>query len=195
MYRAITHSVINAFSDYSEQEVSQLASSLDVQVRYTDGEMHIIVDGEDVTSYLRDSEVNKHVSFVASYGEVRKKLVEIQRDFAVSMNEKGFGVVVDGRDIGTVVFPGADVKIFLNASPEVRAQRRFDELVGRGKEAQFDEILKGVNERDSIDSTRAISPLRKADDAILIDTGSLSFEDQVSLVINIVKERQIEHDV
>ena len=195
MYRAITYAVLTSFKSYAEDDVSQLITSLNIDIRYIDKIMRVFINGDDVTRHLRSAEINQHVSVIASYKDVREKLVEIQRDFAAVLKKEGIGVVVDGRDIGTVVFPKAAVKIFLSASPEVRAQRRFAELAGSGKEIHYDDILNAVNERDAIDSTRDIAPLRQADDALLIDTSTLSFEDQVLRVIKTIKERQMEHDV
>lgn len=195
MYRAITSAVLATHTTYTEADVNELLPDLTVEIRYIDHIMRVFVNGEDVTGQLRGDLINKHVSVVASYKAVRAKLVDIQRSVAASMISDGYGVVVDGRDIGTVVFPGAEVKIFLSASAEVRAKRRAEELRVPGKEDSYNEILKGINERDTIDSNRAISPLRKAEDAISVDTSGLSFEEQVSRVIYIVKERQIEHDV
>jgi cytidylate kinase len=124
------------------------------------------------------------VSPVSTISEVRKKLVEQQREMG-----KGQGIVMDGRDIGTVVFPKADLKIFMTASPEIRAQRRYDELVKRGDPISYEEVLENVTERDRIDSTREDSPLRKADDAIVIDNTETNLEDQFHMLLQLAKDR------
>ena len=144
---------------------------------------------------LRTPWINNHVSKVSSFKAVREKLVDIQRSVARQMIGDGYGVVVDGRDIGTVVFPDAELKFFMIASPEVRAQRRYDELLEKGKPADYDEILQNVNARDAFDSGRDIAPLRQAEDALVLDTSTMSFKEQVSQVINTVLERQEQHDV
>ena len=195
MYRAMTLAILNESAAYDEMLATRISDSLHVEVRYVDGKMLVYLDGEDVTDLLRTPEINKHVSTVSSYRSIREKLVDIQRSVAKQMSKQGFGVVVDGRDIGTVVFPEADVKFFMIASPEVRARRRHDELVAKGKIADYEDILKNVNERDAKDSGREIAPLKQADDAIVLDTSAMSFDEQVSQVIDTVLERLQKHNV
>jgi cytidylate kinase len=129
-------------------------------------------------------EVSGNVSRVAEVSEVRAKLVEQQQDFG-----KEKGIVMDGRDIGTVVFPNAELKIFMNASMETKAQRRFDELMTKGQEVTFDEVLKNVQERDYIDTHRKDSPLLKATDAIEIDNSNLNREEQFQIVLDLVNQK------
>lgn len=144
------------------------------------------MNGESVESEIRAMQVSSNVSLVSTIGAVRRQLVEWQR----VMGNEG-SLVMDGRDIGTVVFPNADLKIFMTASDEVRAQRRYDELTAKGEKVDFNEILINVRERDRIDSTRAESPLRKADDALLLDNSNLTLEGQFEWIMNKLKERNL----
>jgi cytidylate kinase len=131
------------------------------------------LNGENVENEIRTMEVSNHVSPIAALGFVREELVRQQQAMG---REKG--IVMDGRDIGTVVFPDAELKVFVTASPEIRAQRRYDELKAKGQEASFEEILHNVEERDRIDRSRAVSPLRQADDALLLDNSHLTIAEQ-----------------
>ena len=131
------------------------------------------LNGENVESVIRSLEVSSRVSRVASLGFVREVLVKQQQEMG-----KEKGIVMDGRDIGTVVFPQAELKVFVTATAKIRAQRRYDELKGKGQEASFEDILKNVEERDRLDQTRTVSPLRKADDALLLDNTNLTIEEQ-----------------
>ena len=142
------------------------------------------LNGELVEQEIRTMEVSNHVSPIAALGFVREAMVAQQQQ----MGRDG-GVVMDGRDIGTVVFPNAELKVFVTASPEVRAQRRFDELKGKGMEADFDEILKNVQERDYIDSHREVSPLRQADDALLLDNSNMTISEQKQWLLERFRER------
>lgn len=141
----------------------------------------IYLNDRNIETEIRTLEVSNHVSAVAALLEVREKLVEQQQEIA-----RDKGVVMDGRDIGTVVFPNADLKFFIIASAEKRAERRFDELQLRGDKVTYNEILRNVTERDFLDSTRKISPLKKANDAIEIDNSNLSLEEQYQKILNIV---------
>lgn len=150
------------------------------------GRPEAYLNGERVEDEIRGIEVSKRVSLIAALPFVRKALVEMQRE----MGEKG-GVVMDGRDIGTTVFPNAELKVFVTASAEVRAQRRFDELRAKGDDVNYDDILANVKERDYIDSHRDVSPLRKADDALLLDNSNMTIpeqkewlENQVARILN-----------
>lgn len=148
------------------------------------GFAEVYLNEVNVEKEIRTLEVSNFVSKVAEVSEVRRKLVEQQQE--MGMNK---GVVMDGRDIGTVVFPNAELKLFMNASAETRAQRRFDELIKRGDSVTFDEILKNVEYRDHIDSTRDDSPLTKADDAIEIDNSNLTLEEQFDKIYSIVQKK------
>ncbi len=141
---------------------------------------HIFLNGEDVESAIRTLEVSSHVSPVAAIGELREDLVRRQQAFG---QEKG--IVMDGRDIGTTVFPDAEMKIFVEASPEVRAHRRWLELKAKGDEVPYEDVYANVVERDEIDMTREVSPLRKAEDAIVLDNGNLTPSEQLAELMRI----------
>ena len=147
------------------------------------------LNGENVEEEIRELAVSENVSGLSAIAEVRNEMVKQQRE-----NGRKKGIVMDGRDIGTVVFPDAELKIFMTASPEVRAQRRFDELKSKGLDVDFDEIMKNVLERDKIDSTREVSPLMKAPDALVLDNSNLTREQQLEWVVNKVHEITGEND-
>lgn len=149
-----------------------------------DGLQHMYLDGEDVTEAIRRHEVSDAASQVSAIGGVRDYLLEMQRRFARENN-----VVMDGRDIGTVVLPEAQVKVFLTAQPEARARRRYDELTARGQAAVYEQILQDVLDRDYRDTHRASAPLRQAEDAVAVDTTALSLEESLERLSNLVKER------
>lgn len=195
MYRAITLAALRAEEELTEALLTTVTSRVRLDIRYDEAGMHVILDGEEVTDDLRSEAVNANVSLASSFKLVREKMVDQQRQIANRIVAAGGGVVIDGRDIGTVVFPGAPVKVFMNASPEVRAARRVAELVEKGLPVDAIEILENIKFRDHFDSTRAIAPLRQAPDAIALDTSVLSFDEQVSRVVDIVKERQLRSDV
>jgi cytidylate kinase len=142
---------------------------------------HLLLNGEDVEKEIRGKAVASHVSEVAKHGFVREKMVKMQQDYSLSSS-----VVMDGRDIGTHVFPDAEVKLFLTADPKVRAQRRYDELKEKGMEQSFDEILENIKHRDTVDQNREIAPLRKADDAIVIDNSVITREQQLDHALQII---------
>ena len=180
MYRSVTFYALrnNLFSADGEVMTDELVARLpQLSVSFTlDAATqlpHAMLNGEDVESEIRGMEVSSRVSKVAVIPEVRAKLVELQQQMG---REKG--IVMDGRDIGTTVFPDAELKIFVTASAEIRAKRRYDELRAKGQEASLEEILANVRERDYIDSHREVSPLRKADDAIELDNSNLTIAEQ-----------------
>lgn len=195
MYRAITLAALRTGDELTEALLTAVAARVVLDIRYEADGMHVWLDGEEVTDALRSDAVNAHVSLASSFKLVREKMVDQQRQIANRIVAAGGGVVVDGRDIGTVVFPKAPVKVFMNASPEVRAARRVAELVEKGQAVDAVEILENIRYRDHFDSTRAIAPLRQAPDALALDTSVLSFDEQVSRVVDIVKERQLRSDV
>ena len=147
------------------------------------GKNTTFLNGENVEDEIRQLEVSENVSPISTIAEVREEMVKQQRE-----NGKSKGIVMDGRDIGTVVFPNAELKIFMTAAPEVRAQRRFLELKEKGLDVSFEEVLANVEGRDKIDSSRAVSPLKQADDALVLDNSNLSREEQLEWTINKVKE-------
>jgi cytidylate kinase len=187
MYRAITWIALQRDLNLrNEAIITELAQKAQIDIRppsKADGRACDVVIGEkDVTWDMRDGEVDANVSVVSAYAGVRKALSEQQR--RIGMRGR---VVMVGRDIGTVVLPEADLKIFLDASAEERAKRRFDEIIARGEKADYDEILRKVIERDHIDSTRAVAPLRPADDAIIIDSDKMNAEQVVARVMELCK--------
>ena len=165
--------------------VTALLPGLNIDMRYGgDGLQHMYLDGEDVTDAIRQHVISRYTSCVSAIPEVRAFLLDRQRALA-----REHDVIMDGRDIGTVVLPQADVKIFLTATPEARARRRWLELQDRGEQAQFDTVLRDVKERDQRDANRSTAPLRQAEDAILADTTELDLDQSLALLIQIVKER------
>ena len=180
MYRSVTlyalrHNLFNADGSIREEELKAQMKNIDIsfQLNKTTGKPDTFLNGENVEKDIRSMEVSSHVSPIAALPFVRAALVAQQQRMGA-----GKGIVMDGRDIGTVVFPDAELKIFVTASGEVRAQRRYDELKAKGMEANFNDILKNVEERDYIDSHRATSPLRKAPDAIELDNSNLTIAQQ-----------------
>ena len=150
-----------------------------------DGAQHVTLNGEDVESQIRTLEVGNRASEISQIREVRAFLVAQQQ----AMGEAK-GIVMDGRDIGTVVFPNAELKLFLTASPEVRAQRRYDELVGKGETPNYEAVLADVNERDYRDTHRAESPLRQAEDAIVVDNSHMTPDEQMQVIINLFEKAE-----
>ena len=180
MYRSVTlyalrHNLFNTDGTIRERELQEQMKDINIsfQLNKTTGRPDTYLNGENVENDIRTMEVSSHVSPIATLAFVREALVAQQQRMGA---EKG--IVMDGRDIGTVVFPKAELKIFVTASAEVRAQRRHDELKAKGMDADYADILKNVEERDYIDSHRATSPLRKADDAIELDNSNLTIAEQ-----------------
>lgn len=179
MYRAMALYFLRAgITSNDEEKISSVVDDISVFIKYEDGAQHVILNGEDVTGLIRTEEVGNMASASSVYAPVRSKLVALQQELA-----KTTDVIMDGRDIGTVVLPNADVKIFLTASVECRAKRRFDELVAKGMEADFDKIAKDIEERDYRDSHREISPLKQAEDAILVDSSDMTIDEVVNTII------------
>jgi cytidylate kinase len=172
MYRAVAYSAIKAgISIYDEEQIKPFLANLDMQIEY--GEVQqLIVNGENVTPYIREHSISKAASDVSKLTAVRLKMVDLQRQIASKTN-----VVLDGRDIGSFVLPNAKYKFFVTASPEVRAERRFLELKEKGGNLSYDEILKDIKDRDLNDSTRALAPLVKTEDAVLVDTSNMSIDE------------------
>lgn len=190
MYRAVTlyamqQSFISKNAFNSERLISELPKiNLIFKFNSALGFAEMYLNGMNVENEIRTLEVSKFVSKVAEISEVRRKLVEQQQEIGIHK-----GVVMDGRDIGTVVFPNAELKLFINASAEKRAQRRYDELIKRGDKVTFDEIFMNVQYRDHIDSTREDSPLIIADDAIEIDNSDMTLEEQFKYIYKISVEK------
>ena len=191
MYRAVTlfamrSGMIAPNGDVNRDALKAKMDALHVEFKLNPqtGKAETYLNGENVEHEIRGMEVSAHVSAIAAIDFVRTALVAQQQRMG---HDKG--IVMDGRDIGTVVFPDAELKVFVTASAEVRAQRRFDELVGKGMKANYDEILHNVQERDYIDSHREVSPLRKAEDAIELDNGQLTIAEQLQWLINKFREK------
>ncbi|MTG97984.1 (d)CMP kinase [Myroides albus] len=190
MYRAITlFAMRKGYIDtkhFDGEKLVEALDEIDVHFEYNGerGFAEVYLNGENVEDLVRTLEVSQFVSQIAEVKEVRKKLVQQQQNLG-----KAKGVVMDGRDIGTVVFPDAELKIFMNASADVRAQRRFDELVVKDATIQYADVYKNVVERDHIDTTRKDSPLVKAEDAIEIDNSNLTREEQYDILLKLVGER------
>lgn len=184
MYRAVTlYSIENGLFNGKEVDTARLKEqigqiSITFQLDEQTGRPRTQLNGKDVEDRIRTMEVSSRVSIIAAIDFVREYLVTQQQEMG-----KAKGIVMDGRDIGTTVFPDAELKIFVTASPEIRAERRYKELQEKGEKADFDEILANVKERDHIDQTRAVSPLRRADDAILLDNSHLTLTEQKAWLI------------
>jgi CMP/dCMP kinase len=185
MYRAVTlFALRNKLIRDGNIDKEGLKSALDeIDIRFrsslNEGANETYLNGENVENEIRGLDVSKHVSPVSALGFVRERLVKLQQ----LMGKKG-GVVLDGRDIGTVVFPNADLKIFMTASPEIRARRRYDEMASKGENPAFEEILKNVKDRDQMDTTRTESPLKKAKDAIVLDNSHLNKKQQLDWILD-----------
>ena len=161
-----------------------LNERVNLEIKLNEGVQHVFLNGEDVSEEIRLPDISMAASEVSALPSVRRYLLETQRRVARENN-----VIMDGRDIGTVILPDADVKIFITAKAEIRAKRRYDELVGKGVETTFEEVLSDLNKRDYNDSHRAEAPLKQADDAVLLDTSELDFEGTVERVIALVNNR------
>ena len=183
MYRCVTLSVLrDQITLDNENALSQLLNELDIRLEKLDDELVVYLNGEDVSDEIRKAEVTSYVSTVSALSQVRNALVRIQRNIA-----KNQDCVVEGRDIGTIVFPDAEFKFFLVADDFVRARRRQLDLIAIGEEKSIAVLVEEIRQRDFLDSERSNSPLRKADDAIEIDTSKMTFDEQVAFMVNKVK--------
>jgi cytidylate kinase len=186
MYRAMAYLFLQKGIDSSDEAaIKEACREADVTIRYQDGVQQVILNGENVSGVIRNEEVGNMASATSVYPEVRTKLVELQRQLAAKEN-----VIMDGRDIGTVVLPNANVKIFLTADSGVRARRRFDELTAKGIECDLAEIEKDIIDRDYRDMHRETSPLKQAEDAVLLDTSELDIDGVVAAMKDIIKGAQ-----
>lgn len=185
MYRAMAIYFMKQNIDpLDEQAINAGCKNVDITIEYLDGEQQVILNGENVTSMLRTEAVGKMASKTSIYTEVRSKLVDLQRKLAKTSN-----VIMDGRDIATTVLPDAEVKIYLTASVEARATRRFEELKSKGENPDFEEIKADIENRDYADMHRKISPLKQAKDAILVDSSNMTIEDVVNTVVEIKNQK------
>ncbi|MGI6335729.1 MAG: (d)CMP kinase [Eubacteriales bacterium] len=185
LYRTVGYlAFLNHIPPTDAPAVTAALSSARVEIRFLDGSQHAFLNDTDVSDEIRLPEMSRYASLVSAIPEVRTLLLKPQRDFAASHN-----VIMDGRDIGTVVLPDATVKIFLTASPEERAARRFLELRQRGTPQSYESVLADILERDARDSTRAVAPLKKAPDAITVDTTGLTFEQSYQKLYTIIQQK------
>lgn len=182
MYRAVAWKALQLQEEITDQVILRALQGIQIRLAYHDGVTQVFVDGQDVTAEIRTPEVSRIVSQVAALGPVRERMVELQREMAAEG-----GVLMDGRDIGTHVLPQADVKIFLTASIEERAKRRCRELRQKGYAVELSDIEKDIAARDHADSTRKISPLIQAEDAVLLDTTHLSIDEVVQKILEICR--------
>ena len=185
LYRTVGLNALRKGADVNDAEsvIATLTDELKVELRFIDGEQRMFLNEEDVSDKIRTPEVSSAASITSAVPEVRKYLFDLQKNLAKNNN-----CIMDGRDIGTVVLPDAKVKIFLTASPEARAQRRYDELIEKGMDVKYDDVLADMIKRDYDDSHRAIAPLKQADDAILADTSGNTLEESIALIIKIIKD-------
>ncbi len=186
LYRTVGLAATRAGVEPKEgKEVDKLLSQITVELTFNDkGEQVVLLNKEDVSGLIRTPEASMMASAISAVPSVRAFLLDLQRDIAKTNN-----VIMDGRDIGTVILPDAEVKIFLTASPEARAKRRYDELIEKGMDVKYEDILQDVITRDYNDSHREIAPLKQADDAVLADTTEVDLEGSIELIINIIKEK------
>ena len=185
MYRAITYVAMRDGIVDDKDKVIDFVRNSTIKIMYENGLTRVFVNGEEVTDKIRSAEVNSKVSDISTIPEVREELVKIQRELGQKET-----VVAEGRDTSTVVFPNADVKIFLTASLDTRAERRMKEYLESGVEADFEEVKASLANRDRIDSGREVSPLKKADDAFVIDSTSMTIKDELDFLLNTIKEKQ-----
>jgi len=186
LYRCIgLYTLRNGVGSTDEKSVVALLPKINLEMKYDDdGVQRMILNGEDVTDDIRTPEASKYASDVSAMPPVREFLLDMQRNMAVK-----YDIIMDGRDIGTVVLPNAGLKVFLVADAKVRAKRRYDELIAKGMDVKFDDVHRDMIQRDKNDSERDTAPLKAADDAVILDTTSLDFEESVGALCKIISER------
>ncbi len=185
LYRTIGYFVRSRDIDpHDEEAVGACLKDITIEVGHADGTQRVCLNGEDLGDKIRTPEMSMYASAVSAIPAVRAFLLETQKDIA-----RKNSVIMDGRDIGTVILPDADVKIFMTASAECRAKRRFDELKAKGIDAKYEDVLAEMNERDNNDSSRKIAPAKPAPDALIYDTSDMTFDESVEGIITIVKEK------
>ena len=185
LYRTVGLNAVRKGADLQSDDsiIATLTDDVKVELRFIEGEQRMFLSGEDVSDKIRTPEASMAASRVSAVPKVREYLFDLQKKLARENN-----CVMDGRDIGTVVLPDADVKIFLTASPEARAERRFKELTEKGMDVKYEDVLADMIKRDYDDSHRAIAPLKQADDAILCDTSNIGLEESIALIIKTIKD-------
>lgn len=184
LYRAVAYNAVKNGVIDDEQGIISMLDDTKVGLKYVEGVQSVYLNGEDVSGFIRTPEISMGASKVSAIPQVREFLLNLQREIAKTNN-----VIMDGRDIATVVLPDAEVKIFLFASPECRAERRYKELVEKGENVSFDDVLKDVNQRDYQDSHREIAPLKPSEESIMADTSELTLQESIDLIVNTIKER------
>ena len=183
MYRSMAlYFIRQGISPEDEEAIARACSQVEVTIRYADGAQQVILNGEDVSGLIRSEEVGRMASATSVYGPVRQKLVQLQKQLAREAD-----VIMDGRDIGTCVLPDADVKVYLTASVETRAKRRYDELTAKGEACDLDEIARDIKERDERDMNRETAPLRQAEDAVLVDSSDMTIEEVVKEIAGLCR--------
>lgn len=183
MYRAMAFYLLEKGIS-GDENISKACHDADISIRYENGEQQVILNGKNVTAFLRKEEVGNMASVSSANPEVRAHLLKLQRNLAAENN-----VVMDGRDIGTTILPNAEVKIFLTASAKIRANRRYLELTEKGEACDMDEILKDIIDRDERDMSRAVSPLKQAEDAVLVDSSELGIEEVVESILSVYRKK------
>ena len=184
LYRTVGYYVRSKNIDpHDAVGVGECLSEIAIEVKYIEGAQRVYLNGEDLGDKIRTPEMSMYASAVSAIPAVRTFLLATQKDIAAKNS-----VIMDGRDIGTVILPNADVKIFLTASAECRAKRRYDELIAKGQQVLFEDVLREMNERDTADSTREIAPAQAAADAIVLDNSGMSVEESVDAVISLVRK-------
>lgn len=187
MYRCVTLECINKNIEYTELEkIKEVLKNIKIELKNEDGNQNVYLNDINVTSEIRTTEVDKQVAKFAAIKEVRDKITPIQR----KMGENN-DIIMEGRDIGTVVFPNADVKVFLDCSIEERAMRRYKQNLEKGIQTTYDEVLNGMIERHKLETERDIAPLVKAEDAVYIDSTGMSIEEEVEAVMSVIKEKRV----
>ena len=185
LYRSLAYSAIkNKININDEISLKNMLNMTKINIEFQDGIQNVILNGENVNDKIRTEEVSKGASDISKIPMIRAFLLDLQRDLARENN-----VVMDGRDIGTVVLPNADVKIFITASPEQRAERRYKELLAKGEKVVYNDILEKLIYRDHQDTHREIAPLKPCDDAVIIDTSDLDFSQSVNAVLDVIREK------
>ncbi|MCR5207627.1 MAG: (d)CMP kinase [Eubacterium sp.] len=183
LYRTIALNAVRKGVIEDNEKIIEMLADTKVELGFEDGVQKVYLNGEEVSAYIRTPEISMGASNVSAIPKVREFLLELQREIARKNN-----VIMDGRDIATVVLPNADVKIFLFASPECRAQRRYKELIEKGESVMYEDVLNDVNQRDYQDSHREIAPLKPSEDSVMCDTSELNLEESIAAVVNIIKE-------
>lgn len=184
LYRAVAYNAFKNGVIDDEQGIISMLDDTKVELKYVEDVQSVYLNGEDVSGFIRTPEISMGASKVSAIPQVREFLLNLQREIAKTNN-----VIMDGRDIATVVLPDAEVKIFLFASPECRAERRYKELVEKGENVSFDDVLKDVNQRDYQDSHREIAPLKPSEESIMADTSELTLQESIDLIVNTIKEK------